>query len=170
MSDSSLNECPVCKGIADNGFSRDLPPDVYLCTKCVAKEGLSVFPGVDDDGWPLEKQREITDIEMCRIAYEAWAKLHGFPLFKSTTCTVGDQQVSYDDNGRWMAFSAAWSRNAPKPVSSELLDVIQGKTPDAQKTFTANWLRGEIVIPDEVKLRIWLMENEKRGLKPVMEG
>jgi hypothetical protein len=31
-------------------------------------------------------------------------------------------------------------------------------------------MRGTIVIPDEVKLRIWLMENEKRGLKPVMQG
>jgi hypothetical protein len=65
MTNDSLNRCPVCKGDADNGHSRDLPPDVYLCTKCVAKEGLSVFPGVDDDGWPLEIQGEITSLLPC---------------------------------------------------------------------------------------------------------
>lgn len=48
--------------------------------------------------------------------------------------------------------------------------ILKGETPEAQSAFMANWLRGDIVIPEQVRFRIWLMENEKRGLKPVMEG
>lgn len=50
------------------------------------------------------------------------------------------------------------------------LRIIRGETPEDQHAFMVNWLRGNIVIPDDVRLRIWLTENEKRGLKPVMEG
>jgi hypothetical protein len=31
---SNLDECPICKGPADNGHDRELPPNPYLCTKC----------------------------------------------------------------------------------------------------------------------------------------
>jgi len=29
-----INTCPTCKGPADNGFDRCLPPNPYQCTKC----------------------------------------------------------------------------------------------------------------------------------------
>lgn len=30
----SLDTCPKCGGVADNGFDREYPPNPYLCTKC----------------------------------------------------------------------------------------------------------------------------------------
>jgi len=30
-------KCPKCGGPADNGTDRELPPNVYLCTKCHAE-------------------------------------------------------------------------------------------------------------------------------------
>lgn len=32
-----LSKCPECGGTADNGFSRDIPPVPYVCTKCEGK-------------------------------------------------------------------------------------------------------------------------------------
>lgn len=43
MSTSSLNECPKCKGPADNGHDRCLPPNPYYCTKCMAEEQRGVY-------------------------------------------------------------------------------------------------------------------------------
>ena len=34
-----LDVCPNCGGDADNGFSRDVPPAPYYCTKCMKEEG-----------------------------------------------------------------------------------------------------------------------------------
>lgn len=34
----SIDYCPNCGRIADNGFSRDIPPVAYWCTKCMEKE------------------------------------------------------------------------------------------------------------------------------------
>lgn len=50
------------------------------------------------------------------------------------------------------------------------LRILQGKTAEDKACFMVNWLRGTIVIPDDVMLRIWLMENGKRGLKPDMNS
>ena len=44
--------------------------------------------------------------------------------------------------------------------------MLKGETPESRQAFMVNWLRGTIVIPEEVMLRIWLMENGKRGIKP----
>ena len=33
--DSELNTCPGCGGVADNGFDRCIPPNPYYCTKCM---------------------------------------------------------------------------------------------------------------------------------------
>ncbi len=70
------------------------------------------------------------------------------------------------------SFTAETVKSLVMPLreSFKALYVIRGETPEAQQAFMVNWLRGNIVIPDEVCLRIWLSENEKRGLKPVMEG
>jgi hypothetical protein len=37
-----LSRCPGCGGLADNGFDREVPPNVYACSKCVAKAGTGV--------------------------------------------------------------------------------------------------------------------------------
>lgn len=37
----SLEVCPRCGGVADNGHDRSLPPYVYLCTKCERRERRS---------------------------------------------------------------------------------------------------------------------------------
>lgn len=36
-----LDTCPSCGGPADNGHDRELPPNVYDCTKCAAKINTS---------------------------------------------------------------------------------------------------------------------------------
>lgn len=33
--------CPQCGGIADNGYDRELPPNAYLCSKCMQNETAS---------------------------------------------------------------------------------------------------------------------------------
>lgn len=42
-------------------------------------------------------------------------------------------------------------------------------SPESKAAFMVNWLRGSIYIPEDVQLRIWLMENDKRGLTPNIE-
>jgi len=34
---NDLSKCPECGGVADNGFSRTIPPEPYYCTKCEYK-------------------------------------------------------------------------------------------------------------------------------------
>ncbi len=78
-----------------------------------------------------------------------------------------------DRNRGWARFCSTECVRAPSVEyadANSALWMIQGASPEAQQAFMVNWLRGEIVIPEDVKLRIWLMENEKRGLKPIMEG
>jgi hypothetical protein len=36
--ESSLDTCPRCGGVADNGHDRSLPPNPYYCTKCTTRE------------------------------------------------------------------------------------------------------------------------------------
>ena len=36
MERADLSRCPQCGGIADNGHDRQLPPNPYWCTRCVA--------------------------------------------------------------------------------------------------------------------------------------
>lgn len=50
----SLNQCPRCGGIADNGHDRCLPPSPYFCTKCAneierANGGQSEIRLIADD-------------------------------------------------------------------------------------------------------------------------
>lgn len=35
----SIDECPQCGGLADNGYSRSVPPEPYYCTKCMETSG-----------------------------------------------------------------------------------------------------------------------------------
>jgi hypothetical protein len=35
--EEDINVCPNCGGPTDNGFSREIPPSPYLCTKCEVK-------------------------------------------------------------------------------------------------------------------------------------
>ncbi len=32
--EEDINVCPNCGGPADNGFSREIPPSPYFCSKC----------------------------------------------------------------------------------------------------------------------------------------
>ena len=36
-----LDTCPKCGGVADNGFSRDVPPAPYYCSACMCEEELA---------------------------------------------------------------------------------------------------------------------------------
>lgn len=67
-------------------------------------------------------------------------------------------------------YMASKGVNVPENDEEIALWIIKGETKEARQSFMVNWLRGQIAIPDEVKLRIWLMENDKRGIKPGMEG
>lgn len=41
----NLSKCPMCGGLADNGHDRELPPNVYACSKCHKKmsDGAQAF-------------------------------------------------------------------------------------------------------------------------------
>ena len=75
----SLNVCPRCGGVADNGHDRCLPPSPYFCTKCTAE---------------LEKansgQSEISlDEEDLQSSWEAWSLNHPFPCNDKDDFTAG---------------------------------------------------------------------------------
>ena len=37
QAEPDLSRCPQCNGPADNGHDRSIPPNPYLCTKCMAE-------------------------------------------------------------------------------------------------------------------------------------
>ena len=52
MKEYNLEECPMCRGPADNGFSRSVPPVPYFCTKCM--ESIECFR--EDEYKPLDRK------------------------------------------------------------------------------------------------------------------
>ena len=43
MMEYDLDTCPKCGGVADNGFSRDIPPAPYYCRACMKDEELEAL-------------------------------------------------------------------------------------------------------------------------------
>lgn len=55
-----LSRCPQCNGPADNGHDRSIPPNPYLCTKCMAEMpqptyNVTVVDDAHPNGIPLEQ-------------------------------------------------------------------------------------------------------------------
>ena len=38
LAEPDLSRCPSCGGPADNGHDRCMPPNPYVCTKCMAQD------------------------------------------------------------------------------------------------------------------------------------
>lgn len=45
-----LTKCPRCKGPADNGNDRCVPPSPYLCTRCTERSDNLNFDNYTDEG------------------------------------------------------------------------------------------------------------------------
>ena len=48
VTEMSSQDCPLCGGEADNGFSRDVPPVPYVCTKCQQNAIKAAQAGKDE--------------------------------------------------------------------------------------------------------------------------
>lgn len=99
------------------------------------EQPMSVSPvpqwGMKSDPMPEWAKGQPDD---CREAYEQWANTMQFPLYKSVTRTVGNEQIAYDDNGRWLAWQAAWDANLPSfesvrgILSPDVSDAVEAAT------------------------------------------
>jgi len=64
--ETDLNTCPQCLGNADQGFSREIPPQPYPCTKCVDKDLTNTWKGMKvrinpNDEWVKIKSAYLGD-------------------------------------------------------------------------------------------------------------
>jgi hypothetical protein len=60
VQEPDLSRCPQCNGPADNGHDRSIPPNPYLCTKCMAEMpqpsyNVTVVDDAHPNGIPLEQ-------------------------------------------------------------------------------------------------------------------
>lgn len=54
--------CPICEEPTDNGRSRELPPEAYVCSACACKGTLTAEVGVYTDGMGVNSAKDVTVI------------------------------------------------------------------------------------------------------------
>ena len=50
VQEPDLSRCPKCNGPADNGHDREVPPNPYYCTKCMAEPVQEPVHGIGGEG------------------------------------------------------------------------------------------------------------------------
>ena len=86
QTEPNISRCPQCNGPADNGFDRSIPPNPYLCTKCIAEPVEPVAAAVvatQSDVWrgyngqwappgkPIKMVQMLRDLPMGTLLYTA---------------------------------------------------------------------------------------------------
>lgn len=52
--------CPVCREPTDNGHSRELPPEAYVCSACACKGALTANVGEYTEGMAVNRTSSMT--------------------------------------------------------------------------------------------------------------
>ena len=101
-----LSRCPKCNGPSDNGHDREVPPNPYYCTKCMAE------PTTEDSSAVEPGQEPVAD----RAAFERHAERLGYSVDPDTREGREGGYWSSHTHLMWETWQAAMAQRSAQPV------------------------------------------------------